>query len=182
MITSAPGDAVDDALARVLGMPVTPLGTIGDFHNVHFRATTNAGTAVFVKVFDDVAFWRRAIAAAPIAEAVFPRTPRLLDHGRLGTGRWWLTYTWVDMVPFVATAPLLEELGAMVGRLHAETRGAAAEGFERHDLNAEITARAAILAAADPAAADRILTLQHRWGPVELPAEGLIHGDSPYPD
>jgi hypothetical protein len=29
MITSAPGDAVDDALARALGMPVTPLGPTG---------------------------------------------------------------------------------------------------------------------------------------------------------
>lgn len=168
--------AVD--LSRALGVRVTLLGDGSEFHNVHFRATTSAGTRLFVKVLDDAAYWRRAIAAASAVAPLMAGTPQLLEHGELGAGRWWLAYEWLaDLAPFEPTPRTLKQVGALLGRLHAATRGAT-QGFTCHDVDVEITERAGHLAAMDDAAADRVLALQTRWGPTELPGEiGLIHGD-----
>jgi hypothetical protein len=174
-VESAQAEPVDCALQRVIGMRVVPLGAPRDFHNIHFRASTAAGTAVFVKVFDDQGYWRRARAAAAMETLL--RTPRLLDQGELGIDRWWISYEWVELRPFVPTAEHLCQVGAMLGRFHASTCGLTA-GFGEHDLDAEIADHARRLADLDACAADRVRALHTRWRPTELLDDvGLIHGD-----
>ncbi|QWF85608.1 phosphotransferase [Amycolatopsis sp. CA-230715] len=173
--TSKTSDSIEGALRRALGMPVLPVNLPADFHNSHYVATMSTGRKAFVKVFDDVCYWRRTIAA--VAPAQVLRTPRLLDHGELGHDRWWISYEWVEMEPFTPTAENLRQIGRMLGRLHAGTHGAT-EGFARHDLDAEITERAAALAKLDADAADRVRALSARWTPTASPDDiGLIHGD-----
>jgi hypothetical protein len=162
-------------LRRTLGGRVEPVGAAREFHNVHFRMTTAAGASMFVKVFEDQGYWNRAKAAAAVEELL--RTPRLLDRGELGPGRWWISYEWVDLTPFVVTPDHLRQVGTMLGRLHASTLGAVT-GFGEHDLDAEIAERARHLDDLDPDAANRVRALHAQWGPTELPgAVGLIHGD-----
>lgn len=168
--------SIDGALRRTLGVAIVPLNAPGKLHNIHFRATTSAGSATFVKVFNDRDYWHRAIAAAVKAEPLL-RTPRLLDYGELGPGHWWARYEWLDIEPFAPTTDHLEQLGAMLGQLHASTRGSVA-GLTEHDLDAEIAERAGHLTALDADTADRVRALHARWGPTELPGDiGLIHGD-----
>lgn len=95
--------SVEDALGRMFRGQVLQLGNQGEFHNRHFRAVASWGEPVFVKVFDDASYWARAIAAATPVELLL-RTPRMLDHGRLGPERWWISYQWVDLEPFAPTA------------------------------------------------------------------------------
>lgn len=157
-------------------MPVVPVNAPGDFHNVHYAATTSAGSRAFVKVFDDLGYWRRAIAAAATVEPLL-RTPRLLDHGDLGPDRWWISYEWLDLEPFTPTTDHLRQIGAMLGRFHAGTRDVT-EGFAQRDVDAELAERAGHLATIDEDAADRVRALHARWAPTELPGGiGLIHGD-----
>lgn len=167
---------IETALRRALGRPVTSLNTSGAFHNVHFATTTSTGSTMFVKVFHEADYWGRAIAAADAAAPLL-RTPRLLDYGELGPDRWWISYEWIEMAPFTPTADHLRQVGAMVGRLHAGTRGAA-DGFAEFDLDGEIAERAGRLAKIDAYAADRVRAVHARWGPTELAGEcALIHGD-----
>ncbi|MET9263698.1 phosphotransferase [Amycolatopsis sp. NPDC004079] len=164
------------SLGRVFGGGVVPLGDAADFHNIHFRAVAPSSGPVFVKVFDDKDYWGRSLAAAERVESLV-RTPRLLDFGPLGPGRWWISYEWLDLEPFAPTAENLRRAGAMLGRLHAATVGDTA-GFAEHNLDAEIGRRADDLDAFDPAAADRIRALHARIGPADLPGTPvLIHGD-----
>lgn len=173
---------VSEALRRTVGAhAVLPRSAPGAFHNTHFRAILPRDRTVFVKVFTDAAYWRRAIAAAAVVEPLIA-TPRLLDHGPLDstgdrTSRWWITYQWLDLTPFTPAPDLLAQVGTMLGRLHAATRGQVT-GFAEHDLDAEILERAGHLAPIAPDLADRIRALHARWGPTQLPGQiGLIHGD-----
>lgn len=171
-----PSGSIESVLQRALGISVVPVNAPADFRNVHYVATMSSGGKAFVKVFDDLSYWRRAIAAASTAAEVL-RTPRLLDCGDLGPDRWWASYEWIDMEPFTPTTENLRQIGRMLGRLHVGTRGAT-EGFARHDLDAEIADRAAALAKLDAGAADRVRALYARWAPAVLPGDvGLIHGD-----
>lgn len=169
-------ESLERLLRRAVGTPQKPITAHGDSHNAHCRATTPAGTAVFVTIFTEQDYWRRAINAAPVVEPLL-RTPHLLDHGQLDDGHWWATYEWLDLAPFRPDPDSVAQLGRMVGRLHAATAGATA-GFEAHDLHVEIEARIAALAGLDPAAADRARALWQRRDRVEFGGPvGVVHGD-----
>ncbi|GAA1983567.1 aminoglycoside phosphotransferase family protein [Amycolatopsis minnesotensis] len=168
--------ALQVMLGGVLGCRVFPLGSArGRFHNRHFRAEAPTGRPVFVKLFDDRGYWRRAVAADALARDVL-RTPRVLEYGELAAQqRWWVAYDWVDLDPQARLTPaLVAQVGEMVGQLHTLPVPA---GLTRHDVDAEILARADALEPADPGAADRIRALRARWGPAAIEGESVIHGD-----
>jgi fructosamine-3-kinase len=167
--------SLEHVVRRAIGTPATPMLGHRDLHNVHCRATTPAGTSVFVKTFDERGYWQRAISAAPVVEGLW-RTPRLLDCGQLDQGHCWATYEWLDLEPFAPTPDALAQLGRMVGRLHAAAGVAA--GFAVHDLGAEVDARVEGLARLDPDAARRAQALLQRHGPANLDGPvSLLHGD-----
>ncbi|MFC6005387.1 hypothetical protein ACFPZ0_28060 [Streptomonospora nanhaiensis] len=101
-------------LERALGVPVTACPRAGEFHNLHYRAD-----GIFIKVLDNPECHRHAVQAAPLAEELVPRTPRLLGHGDLGPDRWWLSYEWVDLAQFEPAPAAVE----MRGRCSATCTG-----------------------------------------------------------
>ncbi|MGC7101957.1 hypothetical protein ACPZ19_45400 [Amycolatopsis lurida] len=128
-------------LERALGVPVTPWRRPGEFHNQHFRAD-----GIFVKVLDNPVCHRHAIQAAPLAEELVPRTPRLLGHGELGPDRWWLSYEWVELAPFDPVPEAVETAGEMLGRLHRASAGLdLGDQLEHLDLRTEIEHRLSVL-------------------------------------
>ena len=157
-------------LASLLGMPLTPCTEAGQYHNQHFRGRSSSGAPVFVKLLDDLGYWRRAVRAGPLVESVGGRTPRLLDYGELGQDRWWLVYEWCQMEEFTPTATNIEAAGELLGQLHHATSGLHLDqDFERYDLRNEIEKRATTLEVLDPVAAERVRATLDCWAPVQVP-------------
>lgn len=161
-------------LERALGVPVTPWQRAGEFHNQHFRAD-----GIFVKVLDNPVCHRHAIQAAPLAEQLVPRTPRLLGHGELGPDRWWLSYEWVELAPFDPTPEAVETAGEMLGRLHRSSAGLdLGDQLEPLELRTEIEHRLSVLDRIDADAAARVRKVRAEFDGVELTGKPvLLHGD-----
>ncbi|GAB2791708.1 phosphotransferase family protein [Amycolatopsis magusensis] len=161
-------------LERALGVPVTACPRAGEFHNLHYRAD-----GIFIKVLDNPECHRHAVQAAPLAEELVPRTPRLLGHGDLGPDRWWLSYEWVDLAQFEPAPAAVETAGEMLGHLHRASAGMGLDDrLDRLDLRTEIDHRLSVLDRIDGAAADRVRKVRDRFDGVELTGQSvLLHGD-----
>lgn len=179
VITTPVADPDRVALSGALAMQLTPCTKPGEYHNRHFHARTSSGVPMFVKLLDDVGYWRRAVHAAPLAESLVGRTPQLLDHGQLGSDRWWLVYEWRNLKEFTPTPVHIEQAGALLGQLHRATTGMHLDQeFRRHDLDEELAERTAMLETMDPGAADRIRAIRARWGSIEMDDDVcMTHGD-----
>lgn len=174
-----PLDEACEELARVLRLPVRPLGTaLKDFRNVHLVAGAEAEPTMFIKLVEKRAFHEAALTASSILCQIGIHTPRLLDHGVLTDKRAWLAYAWHEFTEFEATPSLVERAGALLGQLHANSTGLAPTGFPTATmLTEDLRNRADQLNGLAPEYGRRI----HRLIPhcVEVPQTDrcLLHGD-----
>lgn len=180
----APGtnalEEVCGELARVLCLPVNPLGTAAeDFRNLHFIAGLDTEPTMFIKVVDEPAFRQAALAVSPIVHEIGIQTPRLLDQGILADGRSWLGYAWHELTEFEPVPPLVERAGSLLGLLHANTTADAPAGLatDNTTLSADLRKRADQLANVAPGYGRRVRQLIPHC--IELPQTDfcLLHGD-----
>ena len=176
-------DAAD--VSAALGCGVRAFAPSNEFRHDLLLAEDPYGRRRFVKVFptNSRSAARETAAARLIGHHLPAVVPALVADGVTRSGRPWLAYEWVDLLPFQPSRDNLYATGQSLARMHRITVPQVPAALPRYGSPVDLVAeKASLVEQVDPLLATRIRRLCDRLTPPDPPPwrdepPVLLHGD-----